>query len=181
VRDYRDPNHLSKDTPVLVGTTTGSNASIPGANPATGATDTGLPTPQATDNMGGGSGNNGPPKTAQGFPFPEDDPTGQQQAADLLKNGQGARGCGGNNLPAEGGPTNGVLYKVDPKTGKVTNYTTYDSNGRALKRVDLDGRPHGGIDTPHVVEYVHNKNLKTGEVFVRQSNQVRKTFPWEEL
>ncbi|WP_405526645.1 polymorphic toxin type 24 domain-containing protein [Streptomyces canus] len=45
--------------------------------------------------------------------------------------------------------------------------------------MDLEGRPHGGVDTPHVVEYVRNTNPKTGEVFVRPSNDVRAAFPWE--
>ncbi|MFE2217457.1 putative T7SS-secreted protein [Streptomyces canus] len=106
----------------------------------------------------------------------------QQPASDLIKNGQQYKGTGGragNNLPVENGPKDGTLYKTDPQTGKVTNYTTYDSEGRAVKRVDLEGRPHGGVDTPHVVEYVRNTNPKTGEVFVRPSNDVRAAFPWE--
>ncbi|GLP67497.1 hypothetical protein TUSST3_41190 [Streptomyces sp. TUS-ST3] len=106
----------------------------------------------------------------------------QQPAADLIKNGQQYKGTGGragNNLPVENGPKDGTLYKTDPQTGKVTNYTTYDSEGRAVKRVDLEGRPHGGVDTPHVVEYERNTNPKTGQVFVRPSNEVRAAFPWE--
>ncbi|WP_020120716.1 putative T7SS-secreted protein [Streptomyces canus] len=106
----------------------------------------------------------------------------QQPASDLIKNGQqykGTGGRGGNNLPVENGPKDGTLYKTDPQTGKVTNYTTYDSEGRAVKRVDLEGRPHGGVDTPHVVEYERNTNPKTGQVFVRPSNEVRAAFPWE--
>ncbi|MFK4103761.1 putative T7SS-secreted protein [Streptomyces sp. NPDC019531] len=106
----------------------------------------------------------------------------QQPASDLIKNGQQYKGTGGragNNLPTENGPKDGTLYKTDPQTGKVTNYTTYDSEGRAVKRVDLEGRPHGGVDTPHVVEYVRNTNPKTGQVFVRPSNEVRAAFPWE--
>ncbi|MGR6970950.1 putative T7SS-secreted protein [Streptomyces cynarae] len=106
----------------------------------------------------------------------------QQEASELIKNGQqykGTGGRGGNNLPVENGPKNGTLYKTDPQTGKVTNYTTYDSEGRAVKRVDLEGRAHGGVETPHVVEYVRNTNPKTGEVFVRPSKDVRAAFPWE--
>jgi hypothetical protein len=106
----------------------------------------------------------------------------QQPASDLIKNGQQYKGTGGragNNLPVENGPKDGTLYKTDPQTGKVTNYTTYDSEGRAVKRVDLEGRPHGGVETPHVVEYVRNTNPKTGDVFVRPLNDVRAAFPWE--
>ncbi|WP_234341288.1 polymorphic toxin type 24 domain-containing protein [Streptomyces sp. NRRL S-1813] len=79
----------------------------------------------------------------------------------------------------EGGPENGTLYKTNPETGKVSNYTTYDSEGRPLKRVNLEGDSHGGVETPHVVEYTHNANPKTGEVFVRPSRSVRAAFPWE--
>ncbi|RSO10343.1 hypothetical protein DMH18_12720 [Streptomyces sp. WAC 06783] len=106
----------------------------------------------------------------------------QQQASELIKNGQHYKGTGGragNNLPVEGGPKNGTLYKTNPETGKVSNYTTYDSEGRPLKRVDLEGDSHGGVETPHVVEYTHNTNPKTGEVFVRPSRKVRAAFPWE--
>ncbi|NEB05006.1 putative T7SS-secreted protein [Streptomyces sp. SID13726] len=106
----------------------------------------------------------------------------QRPASDLIKNGeqyQGSGGRAGNNLPVENGPKDGTLYKTDPQTGKVTNYTTYDSEGRAVKRVDLEGRPHGGVETPHVVEYVRNTNPKTGEVFVRPGKEVRAAFPWE--
>ncbi|AZS71589.1 hypothetical protein DDE74_12050 [Streptomyces lydicus] len=106
----------------------------------------------------------------------------QQQASELIKNGQHYKGTGGragNNLPVEGGPKDGTLYKTNPETGKVSNYTTYDSEGRPLKRVDLEGDSHGGVETPHVVEYSHNTNPKTGEVFVRPSRSVRAAFPWE--
>ncbi|MFJ7902809.1 polymorphic toxin type 24 domain-containing protein [Streptomyces sp. NPDC096198] len=106
----------------------------------------------------------------------------QQEASQLIKNGQEYKGTGGragNNLPVEGGPKDGTLYKTDPQTGKVTNYTTYDSEGRAVKRVDLEGASHGGVETPHVVEYARNTNPKTGEVFVRPSRSVRAAFPWE--
>jgi hypothetical protein len=106
----------------------------------------------------------------------------QPSASDLIKNGQeykGSGGRGGNNLPSQGGPRNGTLYKTDPQTGEVTNYTTYDADGRAIKRVDLVGRSHGGVETPHVVEYVHNTNPKTGQVFIREGKEVRAAFPWE--
>jgi hypothetical protein len=55
----------------------------------------------------------------------------------------------------EGGPPNGTVYRSD-NTGKVTSYIVYDEKGMALKRVDLSGASHGGVRTPHVVEYGRN-------------------------
>ncbi|WP_460961918.1 polymorphic toxin type 24 domain-containing protein [Parasphingorhabdus pacifica] len=43
-----------------------------------------------------------------------------------------------------------VLYKQNPHTGEITNYSVYDDKGYIIKRVDLAGSPHGGVDTPHV-------------------------------
>jgi hypothetical protein len=107
----------------------------------------------------------------------------QKPASDLIKNGQEYKGSGTgrhkNDLPESNGPKNGTLYKKDPETGNVTSYATYDANGNPLKRVDLEGKPHGGVDTPHVVEYQHNTNPKTGEVFVRPGRKARTAFPYE--
>src|SRR4051794_22876239 len=66
------------------------------------------------------------------------------KAAEQIKNGQQFNG---RKLPQKGGPPNGTLYKRDPQTGDVTNYTVYDADGNAVKRVDLTGRAHGGVRT----------------------------------
>ena len=98
------------------------------------------------------------------------------RAAEQIKNGQE---YAGRKLPQQGGPPDGTLYKRDPQSGDITNYTVYDADGNAVKRVDLAGRPHGGVPTPHVVEYDTNVNPNTGEVFVRQQRHVRPATPDE--
>jgi uncharacterized protein YukE len=98
------------------------------------------------------------------------------KAAEQIKNGQEFKG---RKLPQKGGPPDGTLYKRDPQTGDITNYTVYDHDGNAVKRVDLTGRDHGGVPTPHVVEYDRNVNPNTGEVFVREQRHVRPATPDE--
>jgi hypothetical protein len=108
--------------------------------------------------------------------------TGTQSAKDLIDSGSEFRGSGGrsgNKLPDQGGPPGGILYKRDPQTGQITNYIQYDEDGNALKRVDLTGRPHGGVPTPHVVEYDRNVNPRTGEIFIRPQRFVRPARPEE--
>ncbi|MFF0491367.1 polymorphic toxin type 24 domain-containing protein [Nocardia sp. NPDC004068] len=83
------------------------------------------------------------------------------------------------NLPAKNGPPNGYLVKRDPQ-GNISNYTQYDSEGNAVKRVDLTGATHAGVPTPHVVEYEVNVNPNTGEKFPRPNNRnVRPATPEE--
>jgi hypothetical protein len=97
-------------------------------------------------------------------------------AAEQIKNGGQYTG---RKLPQQGGPPGGTLYKQDPQTDQITNYTTYDADGNAVKRVDLTGRPHGGVPTPHVVEYDTNVNPNTGQVYVQQQRHVRPATPDE--
>ncbi|MGH3156879.1 MAG: polymorphic toxin type 24 domain-containing protein [Streptosporangiaceae bacterium] len=79
--------------------------------------------------------------------------TEKLSAQDLIDGGtefNGTGGRSGNRLPDQGGLPGGVLYKRNPETGDITNYTQYDQDGNAVKRVDLTGRSHGGVPTPHV-------------------------------
>ena len=69
-----------------------------------------------------------------------------------------ARGGGGGGKPrvnkvgphkdAQGPHT---TFKTDQK-GKVTGYTTYDGNGNPVKRFRGEGKPHGGVEPPLVLE-----------------------------
>ena len=59
---------------------------------------------------------------------------------------------------------NAVLYRQD-NDDTITSYAVYDSKGMILKRVDMKGKAHGGVPTPHVIEYGRNY-LPNGEVKV---------------
>ncbi|WP_420107863.1 polymorphic toxin type 24 domain-containing protein [Kluyvera genomosp. 2] len=48
----------------------------------------------------------------------------------------------------------------------MTSYATYDANGMIIKRVDVSGAAHGGVPTPHVIEYGRN-TLPNGQVRVQ--------------
>jgi hypothetical protein len=113
-----------------------------------------------------------PPQTVDGITSSAPPATAGEQ----IRNGQQYTG---RKLPQQQGPPGGTLYKQDPQTGQITNYTTYDADGNAIKRVDLTGRPHGGVPTPHVVEYDTNVNPDTGQVFVQQQRHVRPATPDE--
>ncbi|QCX27360.1 RHS repeat-associated core domain-containing protein [Nocardioides jishulii] len=63
--------------------------------------------------------------------------------------------------------------------GGVTHYQTYGPDGLPMKRVDVTGRAHGGVETPHVVEFERHVNPATGEVFVRPGSTVRPATPEE--
>ncbi|HYV44007.1 MAG TPA: polymorphic toxin type 24 domain-containing protein [Myxococcaceae bacterium] len=43
-------------------------------------------------------------------------------------------------------------FKRDPTTGKVTGYTELDSAGNPVKRFRGEGKPHGGVEPPFVLE-----------------------------
>lgn len=64
-------------------------------------------------------------------------------------------------------------------TDAPTHYQEYGPDGLPVKRVDLTGCAHGGVDTPHVVEFQRNVNPETGETFVRPNRHVRPANPDE--
>ena len=79
-------------------------------------------------------------------------------SASLLAAGGGGRV---NKVqPVEGaGPHTG--FKRDPQTSKITGYTEFDAAGNPVKRFRLDGKPHGGVDPPYVLEPKRGKVIFT--------------------
>lgn len=73
-------------------------------------------------------------------------------------------------FPLDGANPREVRYRMDGSN--ITSYIAYDDNGRAIKRVDITGKAHAGISTPHVVEYKHNQN-PVGDIFVQAEKIVR--------
>ncbi|MEQ8970617.1 MAG: polymorphic toxin type 24 domain-containing protein [Coleofasciculus sp. C1-SOL-03] len=87
-------------------------------------------------------------------------------ASTLITTGTQVRG----RFPLDGASAREVRYRLDD--GNITSYIVYDDNGRAIKRVDLTGKAHAGIPTPHVVEYKQNQN-PAGDIFVQAEKTVR--------
>ncbi len=73
-------------------------------------------------------------------------------------------------FPLDGAGARNLLYRMDGK--KITSYIVYDDSGRAIKRVDLTGKAHANVPTPHAVEYKYNQN-SAGEIFVQAEKTVR--------
>ncbi|WP_280335420.1 polymorphic toxin type 24 domain-containing protein [Nocardia wallacei] len=80
-------------------------------------------------------------------------------------------------ITIDNGPPNGYIVKRD-SNGNITNYVQFDEHGRGIKRVDLTGRAHGSVPTPHVVEMDHNI-APDGKVHVREQRGVRPARPDE--
>jgi hypothetical protein len=82
----------------------------------------------------------------------------------------------GGNFPDEAEPHQ-ILYRVN-KHG-VTNYEEYNSEGRPVQRVDVQGASHGGVETPHVIDYEEHTNPATGKTFVQPASKPRAATPAE--
>ena len=49
--------------------------------------------------------------------------------------------------------TPGAVAVVRNQSGEITTYTAYGSDGWPVTRVDVQGRAHGDLPTPHAVDY----------------------------
>jgi hypothetical protein len=87
-------------------------------------------------------------------------------ACDII--GRGERWHG--RFPKEYKP-NSVLYRTDGQ--RITSYQVYNRLGKPLKRVDLVGKAHAGIATPHTHVWQYNDKMQVIRKIVREA------FPWE--
>ncbi|UVF77106.1 putative T7SS-secreted protein [Gordonia mangrovi] len=69
-----------------------------------------------------------------------------------------------------------VLYRSNGP--QVTSYQAYDSDGSPLQRVDVTGRAHGGVPTPHVMVFERHF-APDGNLFIKESKEVRPATPEE--
>jgi hypothetical protein len=58
------------------------------------------------------------------------------------------------------------LYRVD-SSGKITAFARYDSSGEVIYRVDLQGRSHRGVPTPHLQPAIWDTHPVTGSRYFR--------------
>lgn len=119
-----------------------------------------------------------PPKPPPKPVYRRDEPL--PHARELIRNGKEwtATGRGGGKTPRIAEP-NQVLYRRDPQTGNVRTYSVYDESGYIIKRVDLEGKPHGGVSTPHTQYYRVNTNPKTGQVRIDEPRAPIGSLPKE--
>ena len=72
---------------------------------------------------------------------------------------------------------NEILYRTD-RSGNITHYQEYDKDGDPVKRVDLTGRSHGTVPTPHVAEFERHITA-SGKAFLKLPKTVRPARPDE--
>jgi RHS repeat-associated protein len=89
----------------------------------------------------------------------------------VRKRGQQVQG----RFPKNANPDE-VLYRADT-AGNITSYQIYDSQGNPVMRVDLQGKSHGGVRTPHTHMYQQHV-APNGTVYPKLSSP-RPSFPWE--
>jgi putative RNase toxin 24 of polymorphic toxin system len=131
------------------------------------------------------------PQTTDGAqPSPKDPKKPTDQEADpgkggaaltkkILGEGKEWTGTGraGGKLPKKADP-NSILYRRNPQTGEITNYSVYDKDGNIVKRVDLN-HGHGESQGPHTHEYQVDRDPSTGKEYPGREAEVRDARPDE--
>jgi len=90
-------------------------------------------------------------------------------ADELLKSATQVRG----KFPNTAKPRE-ILVRRNPQTGRTTHYQVFAKDGMPEKRIDVAGRAHGGVPTPHVLEFERHTDPKTGRVFAKPKRTVRR-------
>ncbi|MDN5764979.1 MAG: polymorphic toxin type 24 domain-containing protein [Humibacillus sp.] len=72
-------------------------------------------------------------------------------------------------MPKTAGPNETLVRYGDD--GKVNCYKVFDAKGLPIKRVDVRGKTHYDVPTPHVEEYTRNIDPKTGQQFVNKPRE----------
>jgi hypothetical protein len=83
------------------------------------------------------------------------------------------------DFPTTGARPDTVLIRRDPATGAISNYAVYDPEGTILYRVDITGRAHHGVPTPHVHYYYYSVDPATGERFLTKDPEAYPGQPWQ--
>jgi hypothetical protein len=66
---------------------------------------------------------------------------------------------------------NEMLYRADTR-GRITHYQVDGADGLPVMRVDVTGKPRGGVATPHVIEFQRHR-APDGTIYVRPSRTAR--------
>ncbi|MEE3849186.1 RHS repeat-associated core domain-containing protein [Gordonia sp. LSe1-13] len=76
----------------------------------------------------------------------------------------------------ESAEPNEILFRANGS--QVTSYQVYDTEGLPVQRVDVTGRTHGGVPTPHVMEFERHFD-PSGNLHIKESKVVRPATPEE--
>lgn len=78
---------------------------------------------------------------------------------------------------------NQTLFRRGQAARSFTTYATFDARGGPVRRVDITGAAHGGIPTPHVLDFTPVARVTpTGpltQYSTPQGNRVRPAHYWE--
>lgn len=74
-------------------------------------------------------------------------------------------------------PANATRYRANNQG--ITSYMLYNNLGGPVRRVDLTGVAHGGVPTPHVLEYTRQVNNGYVRYATPRHNTVRPARWWE--